>query len=254
MTAGAVTSRKLDLDAIDRQLADQSANEVIRWAADTFREGLVMTSSFGAEATLMLHLVSQILPGIPVITIDTGYFFPETYRFMEEMKNRFHLNLKVYQSPISPARMEALEGKLWEAGSEGITRYNQIRKVEPMECAIRELGVKAWLAGLRADQTQFRSSLRRVEVRSDGVYKIHPILKWTTRDIYEYFKKHDMLEWAYNPLYHQGYASIGDVHSTLPITAGMNARDGRFLGLKQECGLHLPASNEEESSRTGSDL
>lgn len=254
MAAGTLTSKKLDLDAVNRQLADAPAQDVIRWAGDAFGQGLVMTSSFGTESALMLHLVNQVLPGLPVITIDTGYLFRESYLFMEEMKRRFHLNLKVYQPLMSAAHMEAIHGKLWETGDEGIVRYNRIRKVEPMERALRELGVKAWLAGLRADQTEHRASLRKVEVRPDGVYKIHPILNWSTKDIYEFFKKNDMLDWAYHPLYSQGYASIGDHHSTVPITEGMNARDGRFLGLKQECGLHLPGSKAEEDSRTGSDL
>jgi phosphoadenosine phosphosulfate reductase len=253
MTVAALTNAPFDLEAANRRIAGAAAPDVVRWAAETFGQGLVMTSSFGAESALMLHLVTQTLPGIPVITVDTGYFFPETYVFMEELRRRFKLNLRVYQSPMSPAYMEALLGRLWEPDKD-IVRYNQIRKVEPMERAIRELGVKAWLAGLRADQTDHRSTLRVVEARPDGVVKIHPILHWTAKDIHDYFKRHDMLEWAYHPLYHQGYASIGDHHSTRPITDGMNARDGRFLGLKQECGLHLPTTPQEEQSRTGSDL
>lgn len=241
----------LKLDDVNAQLKGADAASIIQWATETFRQGLILTSSFGAESALMLHLSVQAQPDIPVVVIDTGYLFPETYQFIDLLSKRFSLNLKVYQSPISPARMESTQGRLWELGNvEALNTYDQIRKVEPMQRALKELGVTAWLAGLRSNQTSHRASLRTVE-KQNGVYKIHPILGWSSKDIYEYFKKHDL---PYHPLYEQGYSSIGDMHSTRSVTEGMNARDGRFQGLKQECGLHLPESKEEDSSRSSSDL
>lgn len=250
--ASASPQQDLDLTQANAQLVAADADTIIRWAADTFKEGLILTSSFGAESALMLHLTTRIVPAIPVIVIDTGYLFPETYQFMQTLKARFKLNLKVYQSPISPARMEATMGKLWEEPTaDSLNDYDRIRKVEPMQRALHELNATAWLAGLRSNQTTHRSHLRVVE-KQNGIHKVHPILGWSTRDIYEYFKKHDL---PYHPLYEQGYQSIGDWHSTRPITQqDGSARDGRFHGLKQECGLHLPASKEEESSRSSSDL
>lgn len=251
MTAATDNPASLDLNALHEQLSNADSLDIIRWAHQTFGSGLILTSSFGAESALMLHLTCQIIPQIPVVLIDTGYLFPETYRFIEALRERFNLNLKVYQSPLSPARMEAIHGRLWEEGTaEALNTYDRIRKVEPMQRALKELNVTAWLAGLRSNQTSHRANLRVVE-KQNGVYKVHPILRWTTKDIYDYFKKHDL---PYHPLYDQGYKSIGDWHSTRPITADMDARDGRFLGLKQECGLHLPATKEEESSRHSSDL
>jgi phosphoadenosine phosphosulfate reductase len=195
-----------------------------------------------------------VRPDIPVIFIDTGYLFPETYVFAETLTQRLKLNLKVYQSPVSPARMEALHGRLWEAGSEeALDHYQRIRKLEPTQRAMRELNATAWLAGVQRHQTEYRAGLSIVEVPANSgcTYKIHPILNWTTKDVHEYLKKHDL---PYHPLYEQGYASIGDTHSTKPITEGMHERDGRFLGLKQECGLHLPTSPDEDKSREGSGL
>jgi phosphoadenosine phosphosulfate reductase len=241
----------IDLAAINTSLQNTDALAIIQWASQTFGSGLILSSSFGAESALMLHLVTQVVPDIPVVLVDTGYLFPETYRFIDTLSERFKLNLKVYQSPISPARMEATQGRLWEQQTaEALNTYDRIRKVQPMKQALADLNATAWLAGLRGHQTSHRSALRTVE-KQNGVYKIHPILGWTTKDIFEYFRKHDL---PYHPLYEQGYASIGDWHSTRAITEGMNARDGRFLGLKQECGLHLPASSEEDSSRSASDL
>ena len=245
MTASAT----LQLDAINPQLDGKSAEEIIRWAAHAFGDGLAMTSSFGAQSAVMLHLATRVVPGIPIILVDTGYLFAETYLFIKDMTDRLSLNLKVYSSRITPARYEALHGKTWEY-AEGLDHYHQVFKVEPLQRALEELNVTAWLAGLRADQTDHRATLRPVEMQ-DGVYKVHPILRWTTKDVHEYLKQHDL---PYHPLYEKGYKSIGDTHSTRPITEGMNERDGRFGGLAQECGIHLPQTKEEDQSWMSSGL
>jgi phosphoadenosine phosphosulfate reductase len=148
--------------------------------------------------------------------------------------------------------MEALQGRLWEAETvEALNRYDYIRKVEPMQRALAELGATAWLAGLRADQTQHRQTLRRVDQQSER-YKIYPILNWNARDIYKYLTAHDL---PYHPYFDLGYTSVGDWHSSRPITANdQHERDTRFRGMKQECGLHLPKTEEEAQSLDSSSL
>ena len=98
---------------------------------------------------------------MPVILIDTGYLFPETYRFVDELVVKLGLNLKVYRPRDSPAWMEARHGRLWEQGLDGIERYNGLRKVEPMQRALEELGVRTWFAGLRRSQAESRSASAR---------------------------------------------------------------------------------------------
>lgn len=246
-----VQTQTFDIDQINANLLGRDAKSIVKWAADAFGEGLAMTSSFGAQSAVMLHLVTQVTPKIPIVFIDTGFMFPETYRFADELTKRLNLNLKVYQAEMSPARMVALKGKLWEKGREGLDEYDRIRKVDPLSRALDELGVKAWLAGLRKSQTDFRRQLPIFGVQND-VYKILPILDWSTKDVHEYLKKYNL---PYHPLHEKGYVSIGDWHSTLPITAeGQNERDGRFKGLKQECGIHIPQSEEENLSRDSSGL
>ncbi|MDC0832200.1 phosphoadenosine phosphosulfate reductase [Geitlerinema sp. CS-897] len=242
----------LDLEAVNQQLENASATEVVEWAVTTFGDGLVMSSSFGIQAAVMLHLVTRVKPDIPVIWIDTGYLPPETYRFAAQLSERLNLNLKVYQSPLSPARMEALYGKLWEKHDvESLNRYDSIRKVEPMQRALQELGATAWLAGLRADQTQHRQNLSRVGLQGDR-YKIYPILQWNAKDIYQYLTKYDL---PYHPYFDLGYTSVGDWHSSRPLTADdEHERDTRFRGLKQECGLHLPQTDGEAESLDSSSL
>jgi len=243
---------QLELEAVDQQLADAHATEIVEWAVQTFGNGLVMSSSFGIQSAVMLHMVTSVVPDIPVIWVDTGYLPPETYKFAEEITQRLQLNLKVYQSGISPARMEALYGRLWEQNDvEAFNRYDQIRKVEPMQRALQELKATASLAGLRADQTDHRKTLRFVNLQS-GRYKVLPILKWNSRDIYQYLTAHDL---PYHPLFDQGYVTVGDWHSSRPLTfADASDRDTRFRGLKQECGLHLPQTKGEAESLNSSTL
>ena len=250
MATAVTPSTKLDLDRANQALEGADAVRVVEWAAETFGDGLVMSSSFGAQAAVMLHLVTRVVPDVPVVFIDTGFHFPETYKFADELTDRLKLNLKVYQSPISPAWMVARYGRLWEGDKESLDRYDRIRKVEPMDRALRELKATAWLAGLRRGQTDHRASLRQVEHQNNR-YKVHPILTWDGKQVHEYLKTHDL---PYHPLHDKGYASIGDWHSTRAIGETEHERDGRFRGLKQECGLHIPETLEENDSRTDSML
>ncbi|MFM7426784.1 MAG: phosphoadenosine phosphosulfate reductase [Elainella sp.] len=236
----------LDLEQINQQLADVDASQRVQWAVDALGHGLVMSTSFGIHSAVMLHMVTQVVPEIPVIWVDTGYLPNTTYRFAEELTERLQLNLKVYQSQLSPARMEALYGRLWANNDvESLNRYDQIRKVEPMQRALRELKATGWIAGLRSDQTEHRKSLKVVTLQG-ALYKISPILNWSSKAIYEYLMQHDL---PYHPFFDKGYVTVGDWHSSRPLTAAdQNERDTRFNGLKQECGIHLPQSLAESES------
>lgn len=218
-------------------LENETATERVKWAVDTFGDRLVMTTSFGVQASVMLHLVTQVAPKIPVIFIDTGYLFPETYRFADELARRLDLNLKTYVPSRTAAQQEALFGKLWEQGLDGLKRYNFINKVEPMDRAVRELGATAWLAGLRRSQSNTREGLPVVQAQNK-ITKIHPIIDWDNRTVHRYLTEHGL---PYHPLWEQGYVSIGDWHSTAKLEPGMSEQDTRFSGLKRECGLHEPS-------------
>ena len=242
----------IDIEAVNNQLKDAYPIQVVEWAAETFGDTLVMSTSFGIQAAVMLHLVSSVISNIPVIWVDTGYLPPETYRFAQQLTERLNLNVKVYQSSLSPARMEALYGRLWDNQDlESLNLYDQIRKVEPMQRALQELQAQGWLAGLRSNQTEHRQNLNRVNLQGNQ-YKILPILDWNSRDIYQYLTKYDL---PYHPFFDLGYVSVGDWHSSRPLTAeDENERDTRFHGLKQECGLHLPLTPGEAQSLDSSTL
>lgn len=226
-TARANASAALDLEVA-------SATERIAWAHRSYGTQLVLTTSFGVQSAVMLHLVTTQIPKIPVVFIDTGYLFPATYRFAAELTERLDLNLKTYTPKQTAAQQEALHGKLWEQGLEGLEHYNRINKVEPMNRAVQELGATAWLSGLRRTQSSSRKERKAVETQNK-VTKIYPIIDWNDRDIYEYLTENNL---PYHPLWEQGYVSVGDWHSTKKLGEGMDEEATRFGGLKRECGLH----------------
>ena len=223
-----------DLEEMNRELAAAPAERRVAWVLESFPGRVVLTSSFGAQSAVCLHMVTRQQPDIPVVLVDTGYLFPETYQFIDELSERLSLNLRIYRAELSAAWQEARHGKLWEQGLEGIERYNGLNKVEPMQRALKDLDAAAWISGLRRQQAKSRQNLD-VLLWRNGRCKIHPLIDWTDRDVYRYLSQHDL---PYHPLWHQGYVSIGDTHTTRRLLDGMSEEETRFFGLKRECGLH----------------
>ncbi|MFT6895760.1 MAG: phosphoadenosine phosphosulfate reductase [Paraglaciecola sp.] len=222
------------LGQVNANLEGQSAQQRVAWALDNLPANFVLSSSFGAQAAVMLHLLVQQYPDIPVVLTDTGYLFPETYQFVDTLAAKLKLNLKVYRDELTPAWQEARYGKLWEQGVKGIEKYNLMNKVAPMHKALEDLEAKTWFAGLRRSQSDQRETLPVVQ-RLDKQFKMYPIIDWSNKDIHYYLKEHDL---PYHPLWEQGYVSIGDWHTTRPLQDGMSEQDTRFFGVKRECGLH----------------
>ena len=223
-------------ESMEQRFAGLDPFQLIRWAEGQFGDQLAMSTSFGIQSAVTLHLVTSIRPEIPVIWIDTGYLPDETYAYAFRLTRRLGLNLKIYQAAMTPAQMEAKFGKLWESDNvEDLNRYDRIRKVEPMQRALDELEVQGWISGLRAEQTEFRKRLPPIKHTSSR-YRIYPILDWTSRDTYHYMEENGLPQ---HPLFYEGYTTVGDKHSSRPPAAHEDDRDTRFRGLKQECGIHF---------------
>ena len=216
-------------------LTTKTAQQRVEWALEHLPQQFIISSSFGIQAAVMLHLVTEQYPSIPVVLLDTGYLFPETYQFIDELTQRLNLNLKVYRAEQSPNWQEARYGKLWEKDVEGITRYNQLNKVEPLNRALTELQAHSWFSGLRREQASSRADKGILEV-SRGVLKVYPIIDWSKKDVHYYLKEHGL---PYHPLWEKGYVSVGDIHTSRPLEAGMTEEQTRFNGLTRECGIHL---------------
>lgn len=223
-----------DLAAEAKRLETATPEERVAWGLKYFGGSVALSSSFGAQSAVLLHMVTRQQPDIPVILVDTGYLFAETYQFIDSLTERLNLNLKVYRSNYSPAWQEAKWGKLWEDGVEGIEKYNDLNKVEPMIRAQKELGIQAAISGIRRQQSSSRENIP-VVAGQKGLFKVHPIIDWTDMQVGEYLTANDL---PYHPLWDEGYVSIGDWHTSKKLTDGMTAEETRFFGLKRECGLH----------------
>lgn len=222
------------LAEVNNELERYSATERVRWALENLPGKVVLSSSFGIQAAVSLHLITREQPDIPVILTDTGYLFAETYQFIDILTEKLQLNLQVFRASASAAWQEARYGKLWQQGKEGIEKYNQLNKVEPMNRALSTLSAGTWIAGLRREQSGSRAHLPVLAVQR-GVFKLLPIIDWDNRQVWQYLQKHGL---SYHPLWQQGYLSVGDTHTTRKWEPGMSEEETRFFGLKRECGLH----------------
>lgn len=235
MTSEIITS---NLSQLQNYMKNISAEQRIASILESIKGPFALTSSFGAQSAVSLHLLTQQQANIPIILIDTGYLFTETYQFIDQLCDRLKLNLKVYKSELSPAWLESRHGKLWSNGINGITKFNNIMKVDPLNKALQELGTNVWFSGIRSNQSALRKNKSVIEskqIDNRSILKVHPIIDWNDKDIYNYLKKHKL---PYHPLWEKGYVSIGDTHTTQPLSVGMNIEETRFFGLKRECGIH----------------
>ena len=230
----AAVSPDLDPMELSNALVPLRAGERLRLLHEQFGDRLVASTSFGLQAAVMLHLIHEHAPAIPVVFIDTGFLFPETYQYAEELASKFSLDLRIYQPTFSAARLQAVYGNLWEQGKEGSDRYGLITKVEPMNRALRETGADVWLSGLRRSQSSTRVDRPFVEQQKKTV-KVYPILDWADAQVDLYFHQNGIPR---HPLAEKGYVTMGDWHSTRPVEDG-DVLATRFNGEKFECGLHL---------------
>lgn len=234
----------MDLEAARHELEPLAPAERLAWAQHRFPGAFALTTSFGIQSAVLLHMVSQLEEGesIPVIWVDTGYLPPETYHYAQQLTEQLGIRLVVAQSPMSPARMEALHGRLWETGQvSDLETYHRIRKVEPLEEAFASLDVRCWASGVRSGQTDHRRSMTWLDPIRTRL-SLRPVLDWTPRDVFYYMQEHDLPQ---HPLFDQGYSTVGDWHSSGPDSGDHSGRGTRFGGLKQECGIHLPQNAAE---------
>jgi len=190
---------------------------------------MLMTSSFQTQSVTLLHLISEYFPETEVVFLDTGYLFAETYSFVEELIKRLKLNVKVLRSDISYLEQLNREGLfLYATDPDHCCRIN---KVEPLKRYLKDGDV--WISGVRKDQTSFRAGFLPIEKNEKSI-KVHPMLEWNSRDIYNYIKINSL---PMHPLEFASFTSLGCVPCTNPCQDG---RFGRWEGKnKTECGLHV---------------
>ena len=221
----------------------EAAEEMLHWACRTFAPRIVASSSFQTQSVPLLHMISRVCPEMPVIFLDTGFHFPETLAFRDELVERFRLKLVVVRPELSREEFLRSYGEDVYRRDPDLCCY--VNKVEPMQRALD--GMVAWVAGVRRDQTENRHSLRGLEPQISGVIKVHPLLHWTHAHVEAYCGRYAL---PAHPLEAQGYPSVGCDPCTEPVTGSVDERAGRWAGMaKEECGLHLdptPSSRARE--------
>jgi phosphoadenosine phosphosulfate reductase len=225
-------SYSFDLEALNSQFETASPEEILKWAVEQFGDRVVLSSSFQTQSVALLHLVSKAVPQLRVIFVDTGYHFPETLQYRDQLAEQFGLNI-VTVSAEGSERMDQ-DG---ESNPLHLTNPDlccALHKTAPIAKGLEN--ADAWITGIRRDQTATRQGAQYVELQSDGLYKVNALLKWTSRDLWKYINHHDL---PTHPLFHQGFMSVGCAPCTRAVQAGEGERDGRWNGRKTECGLHV---------------
>jgi phosphoadenosine phosphosulfate reductase len=227
MDAPLVSTTVLTESSVDvpRWLEQATPSDVLRWASDTFGDGLVVTCSF-ADAVLP-HLVSVAAPEAEVVLLDTQYLFAETWWFANKLREDLGLNVTVIK-PQESVRPD----DLWQTNVE---QCCFVRKVEPLQRSLA--GRTGWVTGVRRADAPTRTAAPVAAFDPfRGLFKINPLAAMTDDDMSAYIRQHDLLE---HPLTAKGFPSIGCWPCTNPVAPGADPRSGRWQGKdKVECGLH----------------
>lgn len=240
MTKDSIELSPSHLEFINENLSNRTAEEILQWSLITF-PGLFQTTAFGLTGLVILDMISKISPNahpIDLIFIDTLHHFSETLDLVDRVQKKYsNVKIHVYK-PQNASNEEEFANtygeKLWETND---VYYDYLIKVEPAQRAYEELGVHAAITGRRRSQGGARSKLQAVEFENDTkIIKINPLFNWTFSQVQQYIKDNDI---PYNSLLDQGYRSVGDYHSTVPVKEGEDERAGRWKGkAKTECGIH----------------
>lgn len=206
---------------------------------DVFKSKIALISSFGADAALLLAMVAEIDSKTPILFLETGKHFPETLEYVETLKNKLDLQNLHFLTP-DPEMLKRIDtnGDLWNSNPD---RCCWLRKVEPLDRAVKELGIEALITGRKRYQNSERSTIQTIELDDKNIFRINPLANWDKARQKQEFAARNLPE---HPLVSQGYLSIGCAPCTSIVKAGEDERAGRWRhtakddGQKTECGLH----------------
>jgi phosphoadenosine phosphosulfate reductase len=229
-----------DLQTMNQKFANSSPQEILVWTIDTFWPDVVMSSSFQTQSIPLLHMIAEIKPDLPIYFLDTGHHFPETLHYKAKLQETWKLN-------IIDLRQDGKDET--DAGQCGEPLHRtdpdkccRINKVAPMEKALQN--TRAWITGIRREQTEERPKANILELRRNGLFKINPLLNWTRQELWQYIHDYNL---PLHPLFSKGYLSIGCAPCTRPVQPGENERAGRWADTnKAECGLHTVLLQQNE--------
>ena len=234
-----------DLEERSREFENCTPQEIIRWAVETFAPDVAVSTSFQTQSMPLLHMVIQAKPDARILFLDTGYHFWDTLAFRERIQHEWKLNvLDLYRDPRWDSFVRDHIRTL-PLDDPNLCCY--VHKVQPMQKALP--GVRAWITGIRRDQTAERARARILELQADGLVKVNPLLNWTRADVERYRREHRL---PAHPLYERGYRSVGCAPCTVAVGADDDERAGRWAGRgKTECGLHTELFRHKAAAEVG---
>jgi phosphoadenosine phosphosulfate reductase len=232
---------RLDLKKLNEKFEKVHPKEVLAWClVNIANQSLVQTSAFNVDDIVLTDMLYRYLKPsqpIPVLFLDTLHHFPQTLDLVTYAKAVYGLNLHVYKAKGVETRAAFADQygqALWKTD---ISLFHELTKIEPLHRGLNELEAIAWITGRRRDQTDTRSTMPIFELDAQQRLKVNPLANWTRTDTWAYVFEHDVM---YNPLYDQGYASIGDEPLTTSTSENESERAGRWRGLGMtESGIHF---------------
>ena len=230
-----------DVQSLAEEFADRSAQDLIRWALETYGQGVAVSTSFQAEGMAILDMAHRIDPSVRVFTVDTGRLPKETYELIDRVRDHYGILVEVlYPDATELSQMVSKHGlnPFYESVSLRLLCC-QSRKVNPMAHALKDMD--AWISGLRRTQSESRAKTSKIELdrAHEGTIKINPLADWSHDQVWDYVKANDV---PYNELYDKGYTSIGCEPCTRAILPNEDLRAGRWWwenGMPKECGIHV---------------
>ena len=223
---------------LNAKFQDAEPQEIVKWAVEQFGTRVAMTSSFGADSMCTIHLATGVMPNIPIIFINTGYLFPETLAFMEQMRAEHGLNVIEFHTHNDPVVWLTVNGEPDPKRRNNRDACCAANKDAVSDRAMKTLAPAAYFRGVRAGQTAQRSAMKVIEwMDRYQAWAISPILRWSSKDVFAYMKQHHL---PHHPLWEKGYVSIGCMPCTRAVGEGEDERAGRWAGSdKKECGITL---------------
>ena len=236
-----INPASFDLESLRAELSGKNPRVILKAALESFDN--IALSFSGAEDVILIDMAVKIRPDIRVFCLDTGRLHPETYRFIETIRNHYGIALEVLMP--DPAGIESLvrQKGLFSFFKDGHTECCGLRKVIPLKRMLS--GLDAWVTGQRRDQSLTRIELEEVEwdralaAPGQQLVKFNPLTHWSSKQVWDYIEAHEV---PYNPLHRQGFTSIGCEPCTRPILPNQHEREGRWWwedDAKKECGLHV---------------
>jgi len=226
---------------LDVEFEEKSAEKVILWGWDTFKEKIALANSFGAEDVVLTDMVLRINPQIKIFALDTGRLPQETYNIWQILEEKYGINIEPYfpEAKRVEEMVKKFGSNLFYKSVDLRRLCCQVRKIGPLNRALLELD--AWICGLRREQSITRRDIKKIEIdlAHRRIIKINPLADWSIDEVWDYIKKNKL---AYNKLHDRNYPSIGCVPCTRPIKPGEDTRSGRWWWEppeQKECGLHL---------------